>query len=269
MSHLTSKPLISVIIPTHLRPKLLSRALASIAAQSVRDAVEIIVISDVRDPATSEICNELLTYNDIFVSRNGLAGPSASRNIGIGLARGHYLMFLDDDDAWYEDFVHQLISKKNELEQCLHYFDCAVIKESRLPGGPIANSIATLSCAGVVTDEIYVKNQIHMSCMLFPSNIARQLQFDTSMRAYEDWDFVLSALDISSIKHIPIMCSKVYEVDDESTDRRGSSADAQNFNAVLDYLYVYRRHKSPTNAIAEKRHQLLSSVGLSLATNLL
>jgi cellulose synthase/poly-beta-1,6-N-acetylglucosamine synthase-like glycosyltransferase len=51
-----SKPILSLIVPTHLRPQLLSRALASVNAQAGRDQIEVIVVSDVIDSATDEVC---------------------------------------------------------------------------------------------------------------------------------------------------------------------------------------------------------------------
>ena len=91
-----------------------------------------------------------------------------------------------------------------------------------------------------------------------------EFKFDCSMRAYEDWDFILNFHKEIFPVHIPIVCSNIFEVDDETTDRRGSSADALNFNAVIDYLYVYRRHQSPNEEIRSTRKALLDSVGLVL-----
>ena len=69
--------------------------------------------------------------------------------------------------------------------------------------------------------------------------------------------------------HMPIMCSDVYEVDDETTDRRGSTEAANNLHAVMDYLYVYRRHAAPNPEILAKRKHMLDSTGLQLPEFLL
>jgi hypothetical protein len=58
-------------------------------------------------------------------------------------------------------------------------------------------------------------------------------------------------------------------VDDATTDRRGSSPGAKDSNAILDYLYVYRRHASPSAEIQMKRKLLLDSVDLKLQIELL
>ena len=93
-------PFFSVIVPTHTRAILLRRALESIKSQACPVDVEVIVISDASDRATDEVCAELLGKSDMYIRRNGEKGPSASRNLGLSLAKGNYILFLDDDDAW-------------------------------------------------------------------------------------------------------------------------------------------------------------------------
>jgi len=108
-----------------------------------------------------------------------------------------------------------------------------------------------------------------MSCFSFPRLILKDLFFDKTMRAYEDWDFLLSVFDRDFPVYVDILGSRVFEVDDDTSDRRGNSAPAKDFNAVLDYLYVYRRHPGATDAIREGRQLLLMSVGLNIAKELL
>lgn len=263
-----SQPIITLIIPTHFRSILLQRALNSINLQSLRENIEVIVVSDAKDKATDAVCNEMLFPWDMYIVRNGKAGPSESRNIGLKLAHGQYIMFLDDDDAWCPEFTAELNPYLGKLSSSIHYFNCTVVKESRTPEGPVIHSQNQFDWSQMVNDQIYVKNQVHMSCVLFPRHTLERLEFDCRMRAYEDWDFILAARERSRIVHIPVMCSRIHEVDDHTSDRRGSSADAANFNAVLDYLYVYRRHSAPNDQIAEQRQALLASTGLILPTGM-
>ncbi len=261
--------LITVIIPTHKRYQLLERALKSIRDQNINESIEIIVISDVSDQKTYEICEKYLSNKDIFVERNGEPGPSASRNIGLNLANGKYIIFLDDDDAWHPNFINSFIATKDTYSNDFVYVNCSVVKERRLNNKTEFISENFLEISKSLDINIYVKNQVHMSCYIFPSSILKGIKFDTTMRAYEDWDFLLSVLDKKFPKHLPILGSRVYEVDDSTTDRRGSSDNAQNFNAVLDYLYVYRRHQSPNNNVRERRSSLLKQAGLNIEENFL
>jgi glycosyltransferase involved in cell wall biosynthesis len=264
-----NNPFISVIIPTHSRSSYLKRALDSINLQHHRDRIEIILISDQIDIATDTVAHDGLKPGDIYIRRNGDKGPASSRNIGLNLASGEYVMFLDDDDAWDPDFTKNLFICNLNQSNEVRYMDCLIIKETRTNSGPIKLSENILITKNLLNLNVYVKNQVHMSCFIFNRNILKNLYFDNKLRAYEDWDFLLSVIDRKMPLHLPILCSHVYEVDDHTTDRRGSSSQATDFNAVLDYLKIYRDHVVNSDEIKISRQALLKSVGLEIDKNLL
>ncbi|GAC1406659.1 MAG: glycosyltransferase family 2 protein [Burkholderiaceae bacterium] len=99
-------PAISVIIPTRNRVDLLTRALRAVANQSFR-AFEVIVVDDGSDATTQAAYTKLWSTLDsrfylMATSGSGVrsVGPSVSRNLGIGRARGEIIAFCDDDDFW-------------------------------------------------------------------------------------------------------------------------------------------------------------------------
>lgn len=251
----------TIIIPTHKRSILLERALRSIREQNVDDILEVIVIADVHDQKTSQVCSQYLTENDIYLVRNGECGPAASRNMGIILSKGKNIIFLDDDDALHPGYLSS-INNINNFD--FAYCDCSVVKERRLSEGPEFISEQNINLNNSLNSNVFVKNQVHMSCYIFPSYLLKNVEFDACMRAYEDWDFLLSIFDKKMPYHIPVLGSRIYEVPDETTDRRGSSESALNFNAVLDYLYVYRRHPVTDPELRKKRSALLTSVGMRI-----
>lgn len=92
-------PCVTVVIPTHNRPELMRRALASALDQDYAGYVEVIVVFD-----KSEVDESIVTESAQRVVRvtanertSGLAG---ARNTGILRASGSLVAFLDDDDAW-------------------------------------------------------------------------------------------------------------------------------------------------------------------------
>lgn len=99
--------LVSIIIPTYKRSRMLKRAISSALYQSY-NPIEVIVVDDngvgssdsahvseivscLRDPRVRLICNEV-----------NLGGAEA-RNVGICAAKGSYVAFLDDDDEYEPD----------------------------------------------------------------------------------------------------------------------------------------------------------------------
>jgi hypothetical protein len=87
-------PRISVIIPTHSRPHLLPRAIAS--AQEAGADLEIIVVDDASSDQTAEVCRNLTGIKYVRLERN--QGVAGARNVGILESSGQYIAFLDDDD---------------------------------------------------------------------------------------------------------------------------------------------------------------------------
>lgn len=97
------KPLISVVIPTYRDPVHTLEAIASVRAQDTADW-EAIIIDDGSGPAAQATLgaaiNALADPRLRYVPALRNRGPARARNLGIRLARGRFLAFLDADDLW-------------------------------------------------------------------------------------------------------------------------------------------------------------------------
>lgn len=92
------KPLISFIITTYNLPtELLRECMESVISLSLRPTdMEIIVVDDGSD---TPVISDLSDYqDDIIYIRQRNKGPSAARNIGLAIASGKYIQFIDGDD---------------------------------------------------------------------------------------------------------------------------------------------------------------------------
>lgn len=90
--------LVSIIVPVYNAEKYLDRCLKSIINQSLKD-IEIILINDGSIDRSIEICNYYkIKDSRIKVIDKENTGVSDSRNIGIELAKGEYIGFVDADD---------------------------------------------------------------------------------------------------------------------------------------------------------------------------
>ncbi len=101
--------LVSVVIPTLRRPKLLVRALASVFSQTYKE-LEVIVVIDGPDEETADV---LRTLNDprlrVIVNSRSLTAAGA-RNVGADHAKGEWIAFLDDDDEWLPGKIEKQIA---------------------------------------------------------------------------------------------------------------------------------------------------------------
>jgi glycosyltransferase involved in cell wall biosynthesis len=98
--------LVSVIIPTYNRSKLVTRAIDS-ALQQTYPNCEIIVVDD---GSTDDTCEVLASYKDrIKYIYQENSGHAAARNTGIRAARGKWVAFLDSDDIWLPEKLSRQI----------------------------------------------------------------------------------------------------------------------------------------------------------------
>src|SRR5689334_18119421 len=88
--------LISIIIPVFNGEQHLAEAIGSVRAQDY-EAKEILVIDDGSTDRTAEIA---ASFAEVQYHRQERSGAGAARNVGVDLAQGDFLAFLDADDVW-------------------------------------------------------------------------------------------------------------------------------------------------------------------------
>lgn len=103
---------ISIIVPTYKRPEDILRALASAVSQDTGQYSFEIIIAD-NDPAASahDAVHTIIAANphvDIIYKHVPQAGVSNARNGALSLARGRFLIFLDDDMEANSDWAFHL-----------------------------------------------------------------------------------------------------------------------------------------------------------------
>lgn len=99
----TNSPLVSIILPTYNRRKMLERAIESVFEQSFTDW-ELIIIDDASTDDTQEKMSELDSREEkiryMRIPRITNKGISEYLNIGLRNAKGKYIARIDDDDYW-------------------------------------------------------------------------------------------------------------------------------------------------------------------------
>jgi len=119
--------LISVIIPVYNVEKYVERCLDSVINQTYKN-LEIILIDDGSTDNSGKICDEYVKKdNRIIVVHKENGGVSSARNIGIELANGDYIGFVDSDDyiekEMYENLFNNLIKYNVDISMCNYYIE--------------------------------------------------------------------------------------------------------------------------------------------------
>lgn len=180
-------PVVSVVIPTHHRPALLAKTVASVLAQTVRD-LEVIVVIDGADPAARAVLLERSDERIRPVVHHEAQGVSAARNAGLARACGRWVAFCDDDDLWAPSKLERQLG-----ELCAPAEWCVTSEVRLFDGGrlgPIVHppdgrslpaalrraNVVPAGGSGVVADRLLVQ---------------RLGGFDERLAMFADWDLWL------------------------------------------------------------------------------
>jgi glycosyltransferase involved in cell wall biosynthesis len=93
------QPLVSVVMAAKNYARFLPEAIESVLAQSFADW-ELLIIDDGSTDATPTAARPFLADPRVRYFRADKLGQPRAKNLGIGLARGEFVAFLDADDAW-------------------------------------------------------------------------------------------------------------------------------------------------------------------------
>ena len=112
LSPVVKYPLVSIIIPTFNRSDMLGEALNSALNQNYKN-YEIIIVDDGSNDGTSKAVKNFISPQVHYI-RNNHEGVAQARNSGIQVAKGDYILWLDDDDLLFPNTIesHMSIVKK-------------------------------------------------------------------------------------------------------------------------------------------------------------
>lgn len=123
------KELITIVVPTYNAEQFLRENIESIINQSYRN-LEIIYVCDGCTDGTIAILNEYaITDERLIVKVEPInQGAAMSRNIGMAMATGDWIIFLDADDLFDNKMIEEMLSAATEAQAdiagCyLEYFD--------------------------------------------------------------------------------------------------------------------------------------------------
>jgi len=191
--------LISIIIPIYNVKKYLARCLDSVLQQT-HPNLEIILINDGSTDGSDIICEEYKQKDPrIIVVHKENGGVSSARNLGLDIASGEWIGFVDSDDYVEPDMMNLMlsaaISSKKDISICAHtkHHPNRVSEERVFKQVPLSmDKEQAIGCVmsldffeGYLCTKVFRRNVIfHKECA----------GFDVDIHFSEDTLFVISAL---------------------------------------------------------------------------
>ncbi len=225
--------LVSIVIPTYNRPRMLRDCLRALALDPYGPKQVIVAndggvdVSEVIAPFAKTMRVDLL---DLPVNR----GHAHARNEAILHADGDLLALCDDDDILWPGHLGRMVQGLREQPDALFFSDAEIVTYTHAHGRrhPIARAPFSFD---------FDRELIRRWNTVIPSGVvyARKLHdeiglFDEAMRDYWDWDFILRASDHAAIRRVPYasvlyFCSATG--DNQSADRTSMARSFRRFRA--------------------------------------
>ena len=242
-------PQVSVIIPTYNRAGSISRSLKSILNQTFQD-FEIIVVDDGSTDDTHQVTADLADARIRLLRHETNLGPGPARNTGMQAATGHYIAWLDSDDEW---FPEKLETQLTAMRQAAPQFKASYT----------AYEIVQQDFAKVYFSPYSDQRKLFLgsdkapgSTLLFERTLLTEIGLlDTSMRRFEDWDWLLRYSRNYELLPVDRPLSRIYY-----SPRRSAAAVEQSTLAfVAKYSQDLRRFGLFRNVVISKRWMEVAS----------
>ncbi|MBQ9609283.1 MAG: glycosyltransferase [Lachnospiraceae bacterium] len=108
-----SEKILTIIIPVYNGMEHIKRAVKSVYAQDFTESIELILINDGSNDESFDIIKTISrkapSNIDVKIKNEVNHGVSYTRNMGLDLANGRYIMFMDQDDFIAKDYVRKYI----------------------------------------------------------------------------------------------------------------------------------------------------------------
>lgn len=255
---------VTVVVPTRSRVDLLQEALSSVLSSELnrQHRVEVIVVddADVNDCASaSGAVEEAVRDLPVRVVYGGGKGVSRARSLGLTHASGDYVLFLDDDDAWADNYPLDQIAflednpEHDAVVSQIMLADVGLIPVAGpfpadgLPSGWIFGSL--LRCVPV------------LSAMVVRRSVAVEIgAFDTDLTGGEDWDWALRLAKRSKIGYVDKVAVLIRQHEGPRAFSAKDRSIRHEFFVVArryaDTMKVLRRHTEQLRAVDLVRHRL-------------
>ncbi|SFV32058.1 glycosyltransferase [Thermoflavifilum thermophilum] len=180
-------PLVSVVITCYQQAHYLPDAIRSVLEQTYPH-VECLVVDDGSTDDTAAVAALFPGVRYVYQANQGLA---AARNTGIGYARGEWIIFLDADDWLYPAAI------ETQLRHAAAHPEAAIITGHHDKTSAEGRLLQNWEPTDVPADPetaLLQGNYIGMhAAVCYRREVFHYLQFDTTLRAAEDYDLYLRA----------------------------------------------------------------------------
>ena len=178
--------LISIIIPVYNVEKYLKRCVDSILIQDKND-IEIILVDDGATDKSGEICDVYKEeyFSIIKVIHKANEGLSSARNVGLELAKGEYVFFLDSDDCVHARFLEFNRKRMHSRKYDIIEFKCCCEYEYNVYYPALKETETEFTTKNCIENIIKAKMGNEICLRIYKRKLFENIRFPLG-RNYED-----------------------------------------------------------------------------------
>lgn len=182
-----NEPLVSVIIPTYNRGRLILNSVNSVLNQTYKN-IELIVVDDCSTDDTKEIIESITDSRIKYIKLEKNSGACVARNKGIEVSRGEFIAFNDSDDLWLPEKINRQIDFFNKKNA-----DIVLCKmECRTPENKFIHNFPNIDLDKEISyKELLKYNSASTQTIFGKADCFKQIIFDAKMPRLQDWDEIL------------------------------------------------------------------------------
>jgi Glycosyl transferase family 2 len=190
LRHATLKAddLVSVVLPSHGRPELLERAIASVRASSYENW-ELLVVEDGADEASKAVVQ---AAGDPRISWSQIpdGGVAAARNAALSRAKGTIIAYLDDDNLMDRDWLRAIVWAFEQRPEAEVLYGAFVIDDMLRVSGEDSGAMPWAFLNRWDRAALRQNNLADIGAIAHRAGLAEG-HFDESLRTMADWDLLL------------------------------------------------------------------------------
>ena len=136
---------ISVIITVYNIEQYIVECIESVLEQDYKN-IEVILVDDGSEDHSGKICDTYATnYTNIRVIHKNNGGQSEAKNVGVAVAKGEYITFLDGDDFWNDkSAISKLVKRLTETQADVLNYSYIKFYEDTLEKEPYFNNVQSM-----------------------------------------------------------------------------------------------------------------------------
>ena len=221
---------VSIVMPVHNAETVIGETVNSVLSQSFGD-FELIMVEDASTDGTLDKLKELAAKDEriTVIVNNGKHGAAHARNLGIKLAQGRYLAYLDADDIWHKDKLEKTLCFLKEHDASFVFTAYEFGDEQAKGTGKIVKVPPVLDYAHALTRTIIFTSTV----MLDLEKLGKKLVYMPAVPSEDTaswWRILRSGI-------------KAYGLNENLVTyrRAGKSLSSNKLVAVKRIWYLYRR----------------------------